>query len=51
MIASDAGFVATGILGDDAGHSVHSQDRHRTVALTSMAVAAVGGAIMWFWKD
>ena len=51
MIASDAGFVATGLLGDDAGHSVNSRDRHRNVALTSMAVAAVGGAMMWFWKD
>src|SRR5690349_6804698 len=51
MIASDAGFVATGILGDEAGHSVQSQNRHRTVALSSMAVAAVGGAMMWLWKN
>jgi hypothetical protein len=51
MIASDAGFVATGLLAEDAGHSVDGRNRHRTVALTSMGVAAVGGVMMWFWKD
>jgi hypothetical protein len=51
MIASDAGFVWTGQLAGDAGHSVDAQRHHRNVALGSMAISAVGAGMMWLWKN
>ena len=50
MIASDAGFAITGaVAGDDNGPS--DRRLHRNWALGSIAVATVGTAMMWFWKD
>jgi hypothetical protein len=51
LIASDAGFVATGVIAEDAGHSTSGGQRHRNVALGSMALATAGTVMMWFWKD
>jgi hypothetical protein len=55
MLAADAGFVATGMLAPDdeegRGSSGNSRDTHRTVALTSMAVATVSYLIMLFGGD
>jgi hypothetical protein len=47
MLAADAGFVATGLLApDDEGEGGGSASTHRTVALTSMAVATVAYLMM-----
>lgn len=46
MIAADAGFVATGLLADEAEESSSKRDLHRTVALTSIGVATIGWASM-----
>jgi len=45
MLLADAGFVATGILGDEAEDG-EGRSTHRTVALTSMATATLGYALM-----
>ena len=46
MLLADAGFVATGILADEAEDSSSNRELHRTVALTSIGVATVGWASM-----
>ena len=57
MLAADAGFVATGMLAPESEHESseggfestgggHSQSTHRTVALSSMAVATVSYLMM-----
>lgn len=42
MLAADAGFTATGILAERAESSGDDRDRHRTVAIGSVAVATIG---------
>jgi hypothetical protein len=42
MLSASAGFTYAGILSDDAEESSEDRDRHRTVALTSVAVATIG---------
>ncbi len=42
MLLADAGFTATGLLAEDAEESGDDRSLHRTVALSSMAVATVG---------
>lgn len=58
MLASDAGFLATGALAP--GHerefvsSTDFQHRvrvHRDFAIASISVATIGGGMMWFWKQ
>ena len=52
MLAADAGFVTTGILGARASDSGMQEARtHRNVALTSFGVATAGAALMWFRRD
>ena len=51
MLAGDAGFAWTGLIGGDANHSNDNARRHRNVALGSMAVSTVGTVMMWLWKD
>ena len=46
MLAADGGFAATGILANAAESSSSSRSLHRTVALSSMGVAALGWLIM-----
>jgi hypothetical protein len=46
MIAADAGFVATGMLAEDAEESAGKRDLHRNIALGSMATAVLGWSIM-----
>jgi hypothetical protein len=47
MLAADAGFVATGMLApDDEGEGGGDRSTHRTVAITSMAVATVAYLMM-----
>ena len=42
MLISSAGFVATGILADEAEDGSSARNLHRTVALSSMGVATIG---------
>jgi len=51
MLASDAGFVWTGAIGDNAKRSNANARQHRNVALGSIGVATLGTAMMWFWKN
>lgn len=52
MLAADAGFVATGLLGEEAGDEGEGgANTHRNVALASFGLATAGAALMWFWKD
>lgn len=47
MLLADAGFVATGILGDELEDTgVSGRNTHRAVAIASMATATLGYAIM-----
>ncbi|WP_158508756.1 hypothetical protein [Gemmatirosa kalamazoonensis] len=48
MLASDAGFAATGLVASNArSGSVDDARLHRNVALASMAPATVGAVMMW----
>jgi len=51
MIASDAGFVWTGLIAGAAKDSQEGANRHRNVALGSMGLSTVGAAMMWLWKN
>jgi hypothetical protein len=53
MLAADAGFAATGILGARAANGGDGRELHRTVALTSVGVAVLGYVTMLdiFRKD
>lgn len=52
MLAADAGFVATGVVGARATDgSPADARRHRNVALGAMGVATVGAAMMWLWRQ
>ncbi|HEV2147059.1 MAG TPA: hypothetical protein VGR37_06635 [Longimicrobiaceae bacterium] len=46
MLAADAGFTATGVLGDRAANQGGSRTMHRNVALGSMATAIAGYLVM-----
>jgi hypothetical protein len=51
MLASDAGFAATGVVGHNAvAGNLDDARRHRTIAVSSMGVAAVAAGLMWFRK-
>ena len=55
MLAADAGFVATASLapeGEDDSFEANSDDRsrHRTVAITSMALSLTSYLMMYVWK-
>ncbi|HEX6560028.1 MAG TPA: hypothetical protein VF021_11215 [Longimicrobiales bacterium] len=46
MLAADAGFATTGVLANQAENSSAKRSLHRTVALSSMGVAALSWIIM-----
>jgi hypothetical protein len=46
LLLADAGFVATGILADQAEDGGGGAGTHKTVAIVSMSVATIGWAIM-----
>ena len=49
MLASDAGFAATGLVAGNAhAGNVDDAKLHRNVALASMAPATVGAVLMWY---
>lgn len=53
MLAADAGFAATGVLGSRAATEGEGRALHRGVALGSMATALAGYAVMLpqLWRD
>jgi hypothetical protein len=51
MLASDAGFVWAGSIGEDANESPGGARQHRNVAVGSMVLSTAGTAMMWLWKD
>ena len=51
MLAADAGFAAAGALAGRAGNDRSGAYVHRNVALASMGVTIVGGAMMYLWKE
>jgi len=50
MLASDAGVVWTAMSGGNAKRSVANARRHRTIAISSIALSAVGTGMMWLWR-
>ena len=51
MLASDAGFMWAGAIAGDDNESGAGAQRHKNVAIGSMALATAGTAMMWLWKD
>jgi hypothetical protein len=48
MLASDAGFTATGLIAEDAANGgLDAARRHRNVAVASMVPATIGATMMW----
>lgn len=51
MLAADAGFAYTGVLGSRAkNHGLDEANAHRNAGLASMGVATAGVAYMWFTR-
>jgi hypothetical protein len=50
MLLSDAGFVWTAISAGNAKRSLVDARRHRTIAISSIALSAVGTGMMWLWR-
>ena len=48
MLAADGGFAASSII---AGRGLNAEQRHRTVAVASMGLAAVSTVVMWIAKN
>ena len=51
MLGADAGFALAGTTGGDANETLGDQNRHKTIALTSIGIATVGTAMMWLIHD
>ena len=51
MLASDVGMVATAISASNAKRSLVDARRHRTIAISSIALSAVGSGMMWLWRN
>ena len=51
MLASDVGMVATAISAGGAKKSLVAARRHRTIAISSIAISAVGTGMMWLWRN
>jgi hypothetical protein len=51
MLGADAGFAWAGASGGGAKDSQVSANHHRTIAVSSMALATAGTAMMWFFHD
>ena len=50
MLASDVGMVATAMSAGNAKRSLVDARRHRTIAISTIALSAVGSGMMWLWK-
>jgi hypothetical protein len=51
MLGADAGFALAGATGGGANENQSGANRHRTIAVSSMALATAGTAMMWFFHD
>ena len=51
MLASDAGFVWTAVSAGNARRSLVDARKHRTIAISSIALSAVGSGLMWLWRN
>jgi len=51
MLGADAGFALAGASGGDANESGDGASQHRTIALSSMALATAGTVMMWLFHD
>jgi hypothetical protein len=51
MLGADAGFALAGASGGDASETNEGTNNHRTIALTSMGIAAAGTVMMWLTSD
>ena len=49
MLGADAGFALAGATGGNAKNSALDAQRHRNIAVGSMALATAGTAIMWLF--
>jgi len=51
MLGADAGFAWSGASGGPAKQSTADASHHRTIAVSSMALATAGTVMMWLWHD
>lgn len=51
MLGADAGFAWAGASGGSAKHTLAGANQHRTIAISSIALATVGTAMMWLFHD
>jgi len=51
MLGADAGFAWAGASGGGANESQSDANNHRTIAISSMALATAGTAMLWFFHD
>jgi hypothetical protein len=51
MLGADAGFAWAGASGGAAKNSQVDANHHRTIAISSMALATAGTAMMWLFHD
>jgi hypothetical protein len=51
MLGADAGFVWAGASGGSAKNNLSSANNHRTIAVSSMALATAGTVMMWLFHN
>jgi len=51
MLGADAGFVLAGASAGDANETEGGANQHRTIAISSMALATAGTLMMWLFHD
>ena len=51
MLGADAGFALAGASGGGAKDSQTGANHHRAIAISSMALATAGTAMMWFFNN
>jgi len=51
MLGADAGFMWSGASGGGAKHTQAGANQHRTIAISSMALATAGTAMMWLFHN
>jgi hypothetical protein len=51
MLGADAGFALAGATGGGASDSQDDANHHRTIAVSSMALATAGTVMMWLFHD
>jgi hypothetical protein len=51
MLGADAGFAWAGASAGSAKDNIANANHHRAIAVSSMALATAGTAMMWFFRD